>query len=63
MHRTDTVDFAVVLDGEVTLELGDGARTQLRVGDTVVQLGSRHAWRNQTDRPATIAFVLTGVPA
>jgi mannose-6-phosphate isomerase-like protein (cupin superfamily) len=61
MHRTDTVDFAVVLDGEVTMETGDGTKTRLTAGDTVVQLGSRHAWRNQTDRPATVAFVLTGV--
>jgi hypothetical protein len=63
MHRTDTVDYVIVLDGEVTLELGDGAQTRLTAGDTVVQLGSRHAWRNQTDRPATIAVVLTGVTA
>ncbi|GAB3346187.1 hypothetical protein GCM10027300_05090 [Modestobacter lapidis] len=61
MHRTDTVDYAIVLEGEVTMELGDGAQTRLTAGDTVVQLGSRHAWRNRTDRPATIAFVLTGV--
>jgi hypothetical protein len=61
MHRTATVDFGIVLDGEVVLELDDGAQTVLNRGDTIVQLGSRHAWRNRSDRPATVAFVLTGV--
>jgi mannose-6-phosphate isomerase-like protein (cupin superfamily) len=62
MHRTDTVDYVIVLDGEVTLELGDGGQTRLMAGDTLVQLGSRHAWRNETERPATLAVVLTGTP-
>ena len=60
MHRTRTVDYVVVRDGEVTLELDDGVSTRLTAGDTVVQLGNRHAWRNSTERPATIAVVLTG---
>jgi Cupin domain len=61
MHRTATVDYGIVLDGEVVLELDDGAQAVLTAGDTIVQLGSRHAWRNRSDRPATVAFVLTGV--
>lgn len=60
MHRTDTVDYGVVLDGEVWLEVDDGALTRLGRGDTVVQIAGRHAWRNKADRPATVAFVLTG---
>jgi cupin domain len=60
MHRTQTVDFGIVLDGEIWLELGSGEETRLERGDTVVQLAGRHAWRNKTDRPATVAFVLTG---
>jgi hypothetical protein len=60
VHRTPTVDYVIVLDGEVVLELDDGAQTALTRGDTVVQLGTRHAWRNSTDRPATLAVVLTG---
>jgi hypothetical protein len=60
MHRTASVDCGVVLDGEIWLELDGGAQTRLSRGDTVVQLGGRHAWRNKTDRPATVAFVLTG---
>jgi hypothetical protein len=60
MHRTPSVDYGVVLDGEIWLELDDGAQTRLTRGDTVVQIAGRHAWRNKTDRPATVAFVLTG---
>ncbi|OHV19227.1 cupin [Parafrankia soli] len=60
MHRTPSVDYGVVLDGEIWLELDDGAQTRLTRGDTIVQIAGRHAWRNRTDRPATVAFVLTG---
>jgi len=60
MHRTHSVDYGVVLSGEIWLELDDGAQTRLTPGDTVVQLASRHAWRNKTNAPATVAFVLTG---
>ena len=63
VHQTATVDYGVVLDGEVHLELDDGVKIRLTAGDTIVQLGSRHAWRNPTDRPATVAFVLTSVTA
>jgi hypothetical protein len=59
-HRTDSIDYVMVLDGEITLELGDGSKTRLRQHDVVVQNGTRHAWRNESDRPATIAFVLIG---
>lgn len=61
MHRTSSVDYGVVLDGEVWLELDDGAEVRLTQGDTIVQLAARHAWRNKTETPATVAFVLTGV--
>jgi mannose-6-phosphate isomerase-like protein (cupin superfamily) len=60
MHTTDTIDYGIVMDGEVWLELDDGQRTQLRPGDTVVQNGTRHAWRNQGEAPATVAFVQIG---
>jgi mannose-6-phosphate isomerase-like protein (cupin superfamily) len=61
VHRTPTVDYGIVIQGEVWLELDDGAKTLLRTGDTVVQIHTRHAWRNTGDVPAAIAFVLTGV--
>lgn len=60
MHRTPSVDYGVVLDGEIWLELDDGTQTRLTRGDTIVQIGGRHAWRNKTDRPAAVAFVITG---
>lgn len=63
MHKTRSVDYGVVLEGEVWLELDDGVEVHLTTGDTVVQLSARHAWRNKTQAPATVAFVLTGVDA
>ncbi len=60
MHWTPTVDYLIVLDGEIWLELDDGARTRLHQGDTVVQNGTRHAWRNLGDRPATVAVFHVG---
>ncbi|WP_349631054.1 cupin domain-containing protein [Bradyrhizobium jicamae] len=60
MHATDTVDYGIVLDGEIWLELDDGRQTCLRKHDVVVQNGTRHAWRNKSERAATLAFVLVG---
>ena len=60
MHTTDSIDYDVVLDGEITLELDDGAEVLLKRHEVVVQHGTRHAWRNRSDRPATMLFVLIG---
>lgn len=60
MHTTDSVDYIVVLAGEVWLELDDGQLTQLRAGDTVVQNGTRHAWRNRSTEPVTLAVIQVG---
>jgi hypothetical protein len=60
MHTTPSVDYGIVLDGEIWLELDDGRAELLRLHDVVVQNGTRHAWRNKSDRPATLAFVLLG---
>ena len=60
MHTTVTVDYGVVLDGDIVLDLGDGETAKLQAGDVVVQNGTRHAWRNPGDKPATIFFVLMG---
>jgi mannose-6-phosphate isomerase-like protein (cupin superfamily) len=60
MHRTDTIDFEIVLSGEVTLELDDGAETVLHAGDVNIQSGTRHRWHNRTEQPATMACVLVG---
>jgi hypothetical protein len=60
MHTTDSVDFIIVLDGEVDLELDDGAEKHLSTGDCVIQNGTRHAWRNRSGRPALMAAILLG---
>jgi quercetin dioxygenase-like cupin family protein len=60
MHTTATVDFEVVLDGTLILELDDGAEVTLSPGDTVVQNGTRHRWRNPGDRPARFAVFICG---
>jgi hypothetical protein len=46
MHTTDSIDYVMVVSGEVTLDLDDGEQTVLRAGDVVIQNGTRHAWRN-----------------
>lgn len=60
-HRTDSLDYAVVLEGEITLMVDDGEAT-LRAGDVVVQRATSHAWSNRTDRNARMLFVLIGTP-
>jgi quercetin dioxygenase-like cupin family protein len=58
MHRTQTVDVGVVLEGETWLLLDDGSETRVGVGDAVVQRATNHAWANRSDRPARMVFVL-----
>ena len=60
MHTTDTVDFDVVISGEVYLELDDGSEVLLKAGDCVVQNGTRHAWRNRSQANCVIAVALVG---
>jgi mannose-6-phosphate isomerase-like protein (cupin superfamily) len=60
MHTTDTIDFEVVLEGTIILELDDGAEVTLGPGDTVVQNGTRHRWRNPGDTPARLALFMCG---
>jgi quercetin dioxygenase-like cupin family protein len=60
MHTTATVDFEYVVSGRCVLELDDGATRELGPGDTVVQNGTRHAWRNPFDEPCRLFVVLVG---
>ena len=60
MHTSDTIDFEYVLTGEVWLELDDGQEVHLRAGDTVVQNGTRHAWRNKSAEPCRMVVCLIG---
>lgn len=60
MHTTDTIDFEYVISGRVVLELDDGETRELGPGDTVVQNGTRHAWRNPFEEPCRIVLFLVG---
>ncbi|MGI5126802.1 cupin domain-containing protein [Pseudonocardia sp. CA-107938] len=60
MHTTDSLDYVLVVSGEITLELDDGESTVLRAGDVVVQNGTRHGWRNHGTEPCTIVGVAIG---
>jgi uncharacterized cupin superfamily protein len=57
MHRTDTVDFVMVVVGEAWLVLEAG-EVHLKAGDCVVQRGTWHAWRNRSAAPCVIAGVM-----
>jgi mannose-6-phosphate isomerase-like protein (cupin superfamily) len=62
-HTTDTVDYVMVLEGEISLELDTG-EVALAPGDCVVQRGTRHAWRNRGDHPVRmVAVMLSTRPA
>jgi quercetin dioxygenase-like cupin family protein len=58
MHRTETLDVGVVLEGETWLLLDDGSETRVGPGDAVVQRGTNHAWANRSDQPVRMVFVL-----
>jgi mannose-6-phosphate isomerase-like protein (cupin superfamily) len=60
MHTTATIDYGVVVSGQSTLELDDGAKVALNAGDTYVQNGTRHRWSNVGDVPAVLAVALIG---
>jgi mannose-6-phosphate isomerase-like protein (cupin superfamily) len=60
MHTTDTIDYGVVVRGEMTLELDYGQKVHLCQGDCIVQNGTRHRWRNPLPEPCLMAFVSVG---
>lgn len=57
MHRTETIDYAVVLEGEITMLLDD-QDVHLKAGDVVIQCGTNHAWSNRSDKPCKMLYVL-----
>ncbi len=57
MHRTQTLDYGIVIEGELTLVL-DRGETTVRAGDIIIQRGTNHAWANRTDKNCRVAFVL-----
>ena len=58
MHRTDSLDYSVILTGENYMMM-DEEELLLKAGDTVVQQGTNHAWSNRGTEPCLIAFILT----
>lgn len=57
VHRTDSIDYAVVISGEIDMALDD-AEVHLKAGDVLVQRGTIHNWINRGDKPCIMAFVL-----
>jgi quercetin dioxygenase-like cupin family protein len=57
MHTTESVDYAIVLHGEIYARMDEG-ETLLRTGDVLIQRGTNHAWANRSDDVCRVAFVL-----
>ena len=57
MHRTETVDYVIVIEGEIDMDM-DASTVKLHQGDVMVQRGTNHAWVNRSDQKARVAFVL-----
>jgi len=60
LHTTATIDFIYIADGDISLELDDEQEVRLRTGDTLVQNGVRHAWRNHSNKPCTLVVTIVG---
>jgi oxalate decarboxylase/phosphoglucose isomerase-like protein (cupin superfamily) len=58
MHSTDSIDYAVVMAGEIDMELDDGVVSHVKAGDVIVQRGTIHNWLNKGIEPCVIAFIL-----
>src|SRR5262249_1734582 len=57
MHRTETIDYVIVLEGEIEMDMDDST-VKLKAGDVMVQRGTNHAWANRSNARARVAFVL-----
>lgn len=57
MHKTETIDYGIMLEGELTLIMDEG-ETAIRPGDIVIQCGTNHGWANRSGKPCRICFVL-----
>lgn len=58
MHRTETIDYIIILSGKIDMELDKGETVTLKQGDVMIQRGTNHAWRNRYDETCRLAFVL-----
>jgi quercetin dioxygenase-like cupin family protein len=57
MHRTETVDYVIVMEGEIEMDMDDST-VKLKAGDVMIQRGTNHAWANRGNKRARVAFVL-----
>ena len=59
MHATETIDYGIVLEGEINMDLDDST-VHLKAGDVAIQRATMHAWVNRGDKPCRVAFILLG---
>ena len=57
-HRTETMDYSIVLSGEIDVEFDSGQVVTMKQGDIIVMRGVTHTWKNKTKLPAVTAFIL-----
>jgi hypothetical protein len=60
MHKTNTVDYGIVLSGQIWLELDDGVKKKFKQGDCIIQNATRHRWLNEDEEPCIMAFIMIG---
>jgi uncharacterized cupin superfamily protein len=58
MHKTETLDYVIMLEGEVDMILDDGAEVHMNQGDYMIQRATWHGWVNRSKKPCKIVFVL-----
>ena len=58
MHRTESLDYGICLEGECDMELDSGDVVTVRAGDVVIQRGTNHVWHNRSDKPCRFAWIL-----
>jgi hypothetical protein len=61
-HTSDTVDYVMLIEGELYLKLDDGVELHLTPGASVIQNGTRHAWENRADKQAIVVSAILGAP-
>ena len=57
MHRTRSIDYAIIMEGEIDMLLDD-SEVHLKAGDVVIQRGTYHAWANRSGKPCRVFFIL-----
>jgi len=57
-HKTNTIDYAIVLEGEIYALMDEGEDKLMKAGDVLIQRGTAHGWSNRSDKPCRVAFIL-----